>query len=211
MLDMNTMNRICKSWGIQDSNMFASITLQKPFSPDKAVHLGQANVNMQDIYELQVSVKERIKDFLKDQALFPRELIFVSRNMNIVRANNKALGSPVNRINVMARWALHGLSKQTIKQSLTVDGLESSVTQKMRAYLYSTWRLWVFDCTLMAMSISFWLVRLRDRTNKLLYGSDSQGFEEVLDQKLKDQVCTQICKFWVITDIIYYCYSCEAT
>ena len=211
MLDMNTMNRICKSWGIQDSNMFASITLQKPFSPDKAVHLGQANVNMQDIYELQVSVKERIKDFLKDQALFPRELIFVSRNMNIVRANNKALGSPVNRINVMARWALRGLSKQGSKQKLTSDDVDASITQKMRGYLYSTWRLWVFDCTLMAMSISFWLVRLRDRTNKLLYGSDSQGFEEVLDQKLKDQVCTQICKFWVITDIIYYCYSCEAT
>ncbi|KAI9248492.1 ABC1 family-domain-containing protein [Phascolomyces articulosus] len=197
MLDMDTMNRICKSWGIQDSNMFASITLQKPFSPNKAVHLGQANLNMQDIYELQVSLKERIKDFLKDQALFPRELIFVSRNMNIVRANNKALGSPVNRINVMARWALRGLSKQH-RTPMGEDYDEfATLAQKMKSYLYSTWRLWVFDCTLMVMSISFWLVRLRDRTNKLLYGSDSQGFEEVLDQKLKDQLQQQ---FGIVID-----------
>ncbi|KAI8147616.1 ABC1 family-domain-containing protein [Fennellomyces sp. T-0311] len=187
MLDMDTMNRICKSWGILDSNMFASITLQKPFSPTKAVHLGQANVNMHDIYELQTSLKDRIKDFLKDQALFPRELIFISRNMNIVRANNKALGSPVNRINVMARWALRGLSRQPVSTQEF-----SSIHQKIRGYLYSTWRLWIFDCTLMIMSLSFWMVKLRDRTNKLLFGTAGQGFEEVLDQKIKDQVMGQV-------------------
>ncbi|KAI9495197.1 ABC1 family-domain-containing protein [Zychaea mexicana] len=195
MLDMDTMNRICKSWGIEDSNMFASITLQKPFSPNKAVHLGKANVNMQDIYELQVSLKDRIKNFLKDQALFPRELIFVSRNMNIVRANNKALGSPVNRINVMARWALRGLAEQ---RNVSLDDNQSITTgQKFRSYLYSTWRLWLFDCTLMVMSVSFWLVKLRDKTNRLLYGSTSQGFEEVLDQKLKEQLQQQ---FGIVID-----------
>lgn len=35
----------------------------------------------------------------------PGSGVQVGRNLNIVRANNKALGSPVNRINIMARYA----------------------------------------------------------------------------------------------------------
>lgn len=166
--------------------MFASITLQKPFSPQKAVHLGQANLDMQDVYELQVSLKERIREFLKDQALFPRELIFISRNMNIVRANNKTLGSPVNRINVMARWALHGLSRQPTTNASLRGSIDRTI--QFERVAQATWRLWVFDLTLMLMSLSFWLVQMRDRLDRALFGKKGQGFEEVLDQRLKDQV-----------------------
>lgn len=163
--------------------MFASITLQKPFNPQKAVHLSQSNISMQDVYQMQLSLKERIKNFLKDQALFPRELIFISRNMNIVRANNKAVGSPVNRINVMARWAVRGL--ETRRDATTHD---LSAKEKVDNYVRSKWRLLVFDFTLLFMSISFWLVRLRDEANRLLFGKRSQGFEEVLDRKIRDEV-----------------------
>ncbi|KAG1460769.1 hypothetical protein G6F56_005872 [Rhizopus delemar] len=103
MLDIPKMNRICELWGIHDANMFASITLQRPFSGKKSID--QA-VDTQEMYEMQIHMKDRIKHFLRDQAKFPKELIFISRNMNIVRANNKSVGSPVNRLNVMARWAV---------------------------------------------------------------------------------------------------------
>lgn len=187
LLDMNTMNAICKEWGIQDANMFASITLQKPFNPGKAVHLGKANVDMKDVYELQVSLKEHIKHFLKDQSLFPRELIFISRNMNIVRANNKSLGSPVNRINVMARWALYGLAKS--KQD--VDYTTIPIRKRVEDYARTTWNLCLFETTLFAMTMSFWLVRIRDSISRVFFGTDGQGFEAVLDQKLKDQLQQQ--------------------
>lgn len=40
--------------------------------------------------------------------LFPKDLLFLNRNMNLVRSVNKKCGSLVNRINVMARFASKG-------------------------------------------------------------------------------------------------------
>lgn len=167
MLDMDKMTKICKEWGIHDATMFASITLQRPFSGKKAVHLEQP-VDVKDVYEFQAHMKERIKNFLTDQALFPKELIFISRNMNIVRANNKAVGSPVNRINIMARWAVLGLSRDK--------------------GIWLSWRSIVFETTLLLMSISFWLVRFRDAANRVLFGSKARGLEDILDERMQDQV-----------------------
>ncbi|RCI03218.1 hypothetical protein CU098_006858 [Rhizopus stolonifer] len=166
MLDIPKMTEICKEWGINDANMFASITLQRPFSGKKAVHLEQ-HIDVKDMYELQTHMKERIKNFLRDQALFPRELIFISRNMNIVRANNKAVGSPINRINIMARWAVMGISREK--------------------GTWLSWRSVVFELTLLAMTISFWLVRFRDASNRLLFGSKARGLEDILDERMKEQ------------------------
>lgn len=166
MLDIPTMTEICKEWGIHDATMFASITLQRPFSGKKAVHITE--IDTKDMYELQSQMKDRIKHFLRDQALFPRELIFISRNMNIVRANNKAVGSPVNRINVMARWAVRGLNNG--------NGT------------WLSWRSVVFESTLLLMSISFWVMRFRDAANRVLFGSKTRGLEDILDERMQDQV-----------------------
>src|ERR1700722_13542387 len=126
--------------------MFASVTLQKPYMPSKAPHLSANNVSFQDAYEMQMSMKSRIRNFLANQALFPRELIFVSRNMNIVRANNKAMGSPVNRINIMARWAVQGLDR-------------NDKAKGIKDYFKSTWRMLIFESTLFAMTVSFYVVK----------------------------------------------------
>ncbi|KAI8354585.1 ABC1 family-domain-containing protein [Choanephora cucurbitarum] len=170
MLDMPRMTEICKEWGINDANMFASITLQRPFSEKKALHLDQ-HVDVKDMYELQVNMKERIKNFLRDQELFPKELIFISRNMNIVRANNKSVGSPINRINIMARWAVLGISNEK--------------------GTWLSWRSIVFEFTLFVMTLSFWLVRFRDASNRLIFGSKARGMEDILDEKMKEQMFKQ--------------------
>ncbi|KAG2176985.1 hypothetical protein INT43_007639 [Umbelopsis isabellina] len=185
LLDTKTLNEICQKWGINDSNMFASVTLQKPYMPSKAPHLAQGNVSFHDAYEMQMSMKTRIRNFLVNQALFPRELIFVSRNMNIVRANNKAMGSPVNRINIMARWAVYGLeSKNKEKRGI-------------RDYLKHSWRLVLFETTLFAMTVSFYIVKLTEKANQIIWGKASQGFEAVLDARMKEQLQQQ---FGIVLD-----------
>jgi aarF domain-containing kinase len=156
--------------------MFASVTLQKPYMPSKAPHLAQGNVSFQDAYQMQMSMKSRIRNFLVNQALFPRELIFVSRNMNIVRANNKTMGSPVNRINIMARWAVYGLESKTKEK------------RGIKDYLKHSWRLVLFETTLFAMTLSFYIVKLTEKANQIIWGKASQGFEAVLDARMKDQV-----------------------
>lgn len=50
-------------------------------------------------------MKDEIREMMKQTDLFPKELLFVNRNMNLVRSVNKRCGSLVNRINLMARYA----------------------------------------------------------------------------------------------------------
>ncbi len=49
----DALQSICKSWGIHDSEFFASMQLLKPYNPDKgAVHLN--TTSKMDILKLQV-------------------------------------------------------------------------------------------------------------------------------------------------------------
>ncbi|KAG0240251.1 hypothetical protein BGW41_007090 [Actinomortierella wolfii] len=110
LLDQDTINDICTKWGIGDPQMFANATLLKPYNMNRSPSIqSSSTTSLLDAYELQQRMKSSLKDFLTNSELLPRELIFIGRNMTLVRANNKTLGSPVNRINRMARWAVAGL------------------------------------------------------------------------------------------------------
>jgi aarF domain-containing kinase len=50
-------------------------------------------------------MKEHIRNILEDASKIPKELIFIGRTMNWVRANNKQMGSKVNRVNIFAQYA----------------------------------------------------------------------------------------------------------
>lgn len=45
---------------------------------------------------------------MKDTINFPKELIFISRNMNLVRSLNKYYGGIADRIPIMAKAAYYG-------------------------------------------------------------------------------------------------------
>jgi len=47
-----------------------------------------------------------------DTSKFPNELIFINRNMNLVRSINKRMGSKINRINIMANYSVKGLNEK---------------------------------------------------------------------------------------------------
>lgn len=80
--DFDTLKTVVSSWGINDVSIFASITLQKPWKRHKAVN---NKPSKEEVYQMQVQSKKRIQDFLRNTELIPKELIFVGRNLNIVR------------------------------------------------------------------------------------------------------------------------------
>lgn len=57
---------------------------------------------------------------LHDTSLFPEELIYLGRNINLVRSINKKCGSLVNRVNVMAKYSIKGLSERDYYQKLNL-------------------------------------------------------------------------------------------
>jgi len=61
------------------------------------------------VYELQIKFKGDFRKMLGDTSKFPKDLLYINRNMNLVRSINKRLGSKVNRINLMAKYSVKGL------------------------------------------------------------------------------------------------------
>ncbi|KAL1924982.1 uncharacterized protein VTP21DRAFT_4636 [Calcarisporiella thermophila] len=183
MMDTKKVNDICQKWGIRESEMFASFTLQRPYSPSKPLHLS-SSVSLADTYRLQSDLKNRARNFLSDAALFPRELLFIVRNMSIVRANNKTLGSPVNRINIMARYAVRGEYGvlDDIYDIRDVSPLKATVIRISRNF-HSSWNRMVFRVVLWSMSVVFWWTQVRDAV-WTFFGGRSENFEELMDKRL---------------------------
>jgi aarF domain-containing kinase len=111
--DLPTIKRICKSWGIGQAELFASATLLKPWqaaSPSSITPASKTKYSknreseetmtreerqkMTEERQLQTmrELKEKLKTFLLDVELVPKELIFIGRAMRILQANNQAMG-----------------------------------------------------------------------------------------------------------------------
>lgn len=117
-VDLNTLERITQKWGMDpsSSDLFASATLMRPWSrsqqrggpppPIRAKESDRSELERNQV------MKEKLKTFLVNVELVPKELIFLGRCMRIVQNNNQSLGSPVNRLNILARHAADALIQE---------------------------------------------------------------------------------------------------
>merc|ERR1712050_429451 len=80
--------------------------MQKSMSPSPPQH--HKKLTPKERAELQARLKARAKKILGDTQAFPQELLFVGRNLNIIRSANFSLGSVVNRVAILAECAAAG-------------------------------------------------------------------------------------------------------
>lgn len=112
--DNKTLNRIVKEWGINNADIFASATLLRPYtggdmSTSKRIRGLSKREQAERAYEIQQKMRAGLKELLGDEKKWPRELLFIGRNLRIVQGNNQFLGSPVNRIKITGVWASRAL------------------------------------------------------------------------------------------------------
>ncbi|KAL8718374.1 MAG: hypothetical protein Q9225_004482 [Loekoesia sp. 1 TL-2023] len=113
--DNKTIGDIVRSWGINNPDFFASATLLRPYTGgDNSTSAGikrtmSVKEQQERHYEMQQQMRKGIREMLADEKKWPRELIFIGRNMRIVQGNNQYLGAPVNRIKIMGSWASRSL------------------------------------------------------------------------------------------------------
>ncbi|KAK5950524.1 hypothetical protein OHC33_008467 [Knufia fluminis] len=115
--DNATMKEVVGQWGVNNSEIFASATLMKPYEGgDGAINkkmrrISQEKDKKKRQYEMQQAMRKGIKEILADEKKWPQELIFIGRNLRIVQGNNQYLGSPVNRIKITGGWASKALTE----------------------------------------------------------------------------------------------------
>ncbi|KAI9208141.1 ABC1 family-domain-containing protein [Polychytrium aggregatum] len=195
--DIDTVTEIATSWGIHDAQMFASATLQRPWKPGQMLHVEQ-KTSVNNLFQSQLEAKKRVKHFLSNTEKVPKELIFVGRNLNIIRSNNKALGSPVNRISIMANWAVKSLgnnwsvwtSNSTLKPGDSPRGALARSLQ-LPGVVQARINYWRFQSMLFFMSLGFFAARVVQNISWWVFGIRSSGFEDLIDSQFKSAMKDQ--------------------
>lgn len=150
--DNATIQQVTEEWGIKAADIFASATLMRPYeggdqSFKKGLIDGAEKSAGERHYEMQRRMKQGIRDILADEDKWPKELIFIGRNMRIVQGNNQYMGSPVNRVKMMGEWA---------SKSLFMD---PSLPWQER--LRNRWRHLLFKTVLWGTDVVFYFFRIR--------------------------------------------------
>jgi len=151
--DNKAIADVCTEWGIKAADVFASATLMRPYEGGderlkKELRGGfHDKTQAQRHYEMQQRMKQGIRDVLADEDRWPKELIFIGRNMRIVQGNNQYMGSPVNRVKMMGNWASASLYEDP--------------SLPWRERMRNAWRHAVFRTVLAASDVVFYFFRLR--------------------------------------------------
>ncbi|KAI9882769.1 MAG: hypothetical protein M1823_005481 [Watsoniomyces obsoletus] len=189
--DNTTLKEIVRSWGVNNVDIFASAALMRPYSsrgkdhPDslfstrhhsRSTTSNNNNNNeenrpltkqeqSQRHYELQQKMRSALREILGDDKKWPRELLFIGRNLRIVQGNNQFLGSPVNRIKITGIWASRAL----------VESPDLSYSQKIA----NLGRHLIFRAVLFSTDVVFWVTRLRQWLGR------GGGMEDEMEMQLR--------------------------
>jgi len=177
--DVKSIENIAVNWGIrrENSDIFASLTLLRPHRLRKKSPEEQNKTTAVSRSEQQASLKERIKTMLAQEDLLPRPLVFVTRAMRMMQGNNQAVGSPSNRINILAHWAATGLAISTPQHSQSLRALG------LRAYTVEKLRLVIFRVVLVFVDVGFVLTRVRAWLQERM-GRKGEHMEDLLEKQV---------------------------
>ena len=182
--DVKSIEDIAVSWGIrrQNSDIFASLTLLRPHRLRKKPSTEEQTPEERKSaaiarQEQQAGLKDRIKTMLESEELIPRPLIFITRAMRMMQGNNQAVGSPSNRINILAHWAADGLALSTPQHSQSLRALG------LRAYTVEKLRLVIFRVVLVFVDVGFVLTRVRAWVQERM-GKTGERMEDLLEKQV---------------------------
>ncbi|KAI1827736.1 ABC1 family-domain-containing protein [Xylaria intraflava] len=151
--DNKTITDISEQWGIKAPDLFASATLLRPYeggdgsTRDVITRELSGKTPGERHYEAQQRMKQGIRDVLADEDKWPKELVFIGRNMRIVQGNNQFMGSPVNRVKMMGNWASASLFQDR--------------DLPLRQRLVNAWRHLIFKTVLLATDVAFYTLKVR--------------------------------------------------
>ena len=169
--DNSTLSEITSAWGVKAPDLFASATLMRPYesgdSRTKEIITGklEGKTAAERHYEVQDRMRQGIRDILSEEENFPRELLFIGRNMRIVQGNNQYLGSPVNRIKMTGAWASRSL----------VDDKNLSFSERF----VNGWRHLLFKFVLLGSDVVFYTSKVRQ------WFGFGNGMEDDIEKQMK--------------------------
>ena len=168
--DNAALAEITSAWGVKAPDLFASATLMRPYegtntTKDRITGELKGKTASERHFEVQERMRQGIREVLSEEENFPRELLFIGRNMRIVQGNNQFLGSPVNRIKLTGTWASRSL----------VDARDLSLGERF----VNGWRHLIFKFVIFTSDIVFYTSKVRQ-----LFGF-GDGMEDDIEKQMR--------------------------
>ncbi|KAL3426080.1 ABC1 family protein [Phlyctema vagabunda] len=151
--DNQTLSEITSSWGVKAPDLFASATLMRPYeggdnsTKKRITDELKGKTAAERHFEVQERMRQGMREVLSEEENFPRELLFIGRNMRIVQGNNQFLGSPVNRIKMTGSWASRSL----------VDSKDLSIGERFK----NGFKHLIFRFVLLGSDVVFYTSKVR--------------------------------------------------
>ncbi|KAJ1954458.1 hypothetical protein EC988_002421 [Linderina pennispora] len=208
--DNASMRNIVRHWGFGDTDMFSTMISLRPPTLTGHPHLhklrqqaeqngGDGSHSTKDAYKEQMEFKRRAIAALKGTRKLPQELVFVSRNMNIVRASNRSMGIPVNRIKILGHYAAYGLHQMLVDDALSpnrrfdrVRGVVSSREMLLSRFLgliVAEWSYLTFNIAIAVASTGMALYEGASWIWSLITGNSRQlDSESLLDENVQKMI-----------------------
>ncbi|KAJ2784002.1 hypothetical protein H4R18_001394 [Coemansia javaensis] len=196
--DRATMSRIARAWGMADAGMLSTMVSLKPpqLGPRRRSRQAQDPDASGGQFDRQMELKARAVAALRDSHSLPPELVFVTRNMNIVRANNQSLGTPVNRVQILGHYAALGLRAMLLEDALGpgrrysqahgVEPARATLASRALAAVAAEWSFATFRAVLWASGVAAAVWRLCGRAWALLSGRPVRAAADaVLDDAMR--------------------------
>ncbi|KAJ2809479.1 hypothetical protein H4R20_000099 [Coemansia guatemalensis] len=205
--DNKAMRRIASSWGMPDETMFSTMVSLKPpqlGSMRARRHTRNTNNTAGDRdssskgthFDQQMEMKARAVAALRDSLKLPPELVFVTRNMNIVRANNQSLGTPVNRVQILGHYAARGLRMMLLHEATSpkrrydhIHGVaprRDTLLSRIAGVVSAEWSYATFCIALWVAGAGMAVYGLYGRLRALVLGRPySQNPETVFDEAMR--------------------------
>ncbi|XP_055379704.1 uncharacterized aarF domain-containing protein kinase 5 [Condylostylus longicornis] len=101
--DENTMSHSAKELNIKYYKNFAEVLFQTPYE-NKGANI-KTKLTDEDIKYMQEIAKNNFDKIMETLKEMPRNMLFVVRNLNTIRAISREHGDPIDRPRIMARYA----------------------------------------------------------------------------------------------------------
>jgi aarF domain-containing kinase len=169
--DNKKIIEIAKGWGINAPDFFASATLMRPYSGGDNSTRAMMKKDLEGktaserSYAMQQQMRAQMREMLADEKKWPRELIFIGRELRILQGLNQRLGTPVNRLKITGLWASRALAED---RDLPIG--ERTVN----------WgRHLTFRLVLLTTDLAFWYSRIRQ------WIGWGKGLEDDLEESMR--------------------------
>ncbi|KAK1242836.1 hypothetical protein MKX08_005648 [Trichoderma sp. CBMAI-0020] len=113
MGDQKGLDEVSAAWGMKTSDAWADAFMSREKKPDPVGETPEERAER---------ALNEASGFFGEAGLYPRELLFLERNLALVQGSNRFYDSPVNRLGMIGRSAMQNLrddSQVTFRQALS--------------------------------------------------------------------------------------------